>query len=153
MQVIAGNVFNDFSARVRDGAVGQYDRHANDQVAQATVAQPEGARVIGGHDAAHRRSLGPKRIQGNVLAMLRQGRLQRRPSAAGFDGASHVLPGMLADCIQAMRFQYHRRSNGIAPALFRAATPGNHCEVVCLCEAKDGHDLFASARSDHGRAA
>ncbi len=43
MQVISGNVFDYFPSGVGNGPVRQHNRHADNQVAQASVAQPEHA--------------------------------------------------------------------------------------------------------------
>ena len=98
-EVVAGDVFDDLAAGAGDGAVGEDEGHADDEVAEASVAMTECARVIGGEDTADGGAFGPEGIEGNELAVLREGLLELLPGAAGLDGAGEVLPAMFEDSV------------------------------------------------------
>ena len=52
MEIVAGDIFNNLAAGFCDGAVGEHDGHADDEVAQGAILQAQRAAVVGGDDAA-----------------------------------------------------------------------------------------------------
>jgi hypothetical protein len=105
MKIIPSDIFYDFSAGASDRAIGQYDGHADDEVAETAVSQAETAGIVCGSNTAYCRAIRPERIESDELTMLLQRRLHRRPQAASFGGTCHVLPYVLSDGIEAMRVQ------------------------------------------------
>ena len=75
-EVVAGDVFDDLAAGAGDGAVGEDEGHADDEVAEAAVAVAEGAGVVGGEDAADGGAFGPEGVEGYELAVLCEGLLE-----------------------------------------------------------------------------
>src|ERR1700726_2096777 len=69
VEVIAGNVLDDFAAAASYGAIRQHDRHANDEVAKASVSEAEASGVVGSSDTADRCAIWPERVEGDELAM------------------------------------------------------------------------------------
>ena len=100
-EVVAGDVFDDLAAGAGDGAVGEDEGHADDEVAEAAVVVAEGAGVVGGEDAADGGAVGPEGVEGYELAVLCEGLLELLPGAAGLDGAGEVLPGVFEDSVEA----------------------------------------------------
>ncbi len=100
-EVVAGDVFDDFAAGAGDGAVGEDEGHADDEVAEAAVAVAEGSGVVGGEDSAYGGAVGPEGVEGYELAVLCEGLLEVLPGAAGLDGAGQVLPGVFEDLVEA----------------------------------------------------
>src|SRR5258705_10891820 len=92
VEVISGNVLDDFAARASDGAICEDDRHADDEIAKASISEAEASGVVGCSDAADSCAIGPEGVEGDELAVLRQRLLQGRPYATRLNDACHVLP-------------------------------------------------------------
>ena len=57
-EVVAGDVLDDLAARVRDGPVGEDDRHAEDEIARRAEAVSQRAGDIAGEQRPDRRVAG-----------------------------------------------------------------------------------------------
>ena len=100
-QVIAGDVFHHLAAALGERAIRQSQGDPDDQVAQRAETDPERAAVIRGQNPSYGCFLGPKRIERQSLAVLRQSLLQLPQRATGFDGGRHVAPRMFHDASSA----------------------------------------------------
>jgi len=100
-EVVAGDVFDDFSAGAGDGSVGEDEGHADDKIAEATVTMAERTGVVGGEDAADGGAFGPEGVKSYELAVFCEGLLKFLPGASGLDRAGEVLPGVFDDAVEA----------------------------------------------------
>ncbi len=130
-EVVAGDVFDDLAARAGDGAVGEDEGHADDEISEAAVAVAERAGVVGGEDAADGCAFGPEGIERYELAVLWRVCLKMLPGATGLDSAGEVLPGVFDDSVEAGEFEVDVGFGGIAPGLFGAASDWGDGEVRC----------------------
>ena len=143
VEVVAGDVLDDFAAGAGDGAVGEDDGHADDEVAEAAVLQAEGAGVVGGDDAADGGAVGPEGIERDELVVLGEDALHRGPGAAGGDGAGEVLPGVLADAGEAAWCRGGcLRWTGLPQCVWCRRRVGVTASVVLVGVAEDCGDLF-----------
>ena len=101
VEIVSGNVLDDFAAGASDGAVCEHDRHADDEIAKASVFQAEAAGVVGSSNAADGCAIGPERVEGDELTVLRQrAAAWKTTMQPALNGAGHVLP-----CVFARRCQ------------------------------------------------
>ncbi len=131
-EVVAGDVFDDLAAGAGDGAVGEDEGHADDEVAEAAVAVAERAGVVGGEDAADGGAVGPEGIEGHELAVPGEGVLELLPGAAGLHRAGEVLPGMLENAVEAGEVKAEICGDGIGPGLLGVAACGGDGEPFSL---------------------
>src|SRR6266481_4971107 len=117
VEVIARDVLDYFAAGASDGAVREHDRHANDEIAKASIPEAKASRVVSCCNTANGCAIWPERVEGDELAMLRQRRLHGRPHATGLNDAGHVLPCMFAHGVETMRMENQRRTNRATPVL------------------------------------
>ena len=138
--------------RLGNGSIGEHNSHSDNEVAQTAELQPKRAAVVGGDDAAHGGAVRPKRIERDHLPVASQFRLHRGPRAAGFNGAGHVLPGMLAESVHAtFMLKLDVRRNWIAPAQLGAAAGGRHRESVGCGKAQHLRNLPRVSGSGNNR--
>ena len=145
-QVVARDVLHHLAAALGNRAIGQHHRHADDQVAQAAIPQPQRAAIIRRENSAHRRLLRPQRIERDVLAMLRRARAASSPRCAGLDRHRQVRPAMLEHALQPRCSQHQVREHRIAPAALRpcaAISIANSCPTT---GAHHGRYLLSSRR-------
>ena len=147
-EVVASDVFDDLAAGAGDGAVGEDEGHADDEVAEAAVAVAEGAGVVGGEDSAYGGAVGPEGVEGYELAVLFEGFLKVLPGAAGLDGAGKVLPGVFDDMVEAGQVEVDVCFGGVAPGLFCASADWGDGEVVFVGVAEDLGDLLGVGWGD-----
>jgi len=148
VEIIAGDVLDDLATRARDGAIREHDRHANDEVAKASVSEAKASRVVGSSDAADRCAIWPEGVEGDKLTVLRKRLLHGRPYATGLNDAGHVLPCVFAHGVETVRVEDQRGMNRVAPALFGAASQGSDGDAVPVGIPKHCRDLFRARRSD-----
>src|SRR5260370_18025351 len=118
VEVISGNILDDFAARASDGAVREHNRHANDEIAKASVFEAEASGVVGSSDTADRCAIRPERVESDELTVLRQRPLHGRPYTTGLNSTCHVLPCVFAHAAETVRMEDQRRIDWAAPALF-----------------------------------
>jgi hypothetical protein len=80
--------------------------------------------------------------KGDELTVLRQRRLHGRPYATGLNDAGHVLPGVLAHGVEAVRVEDQRGMNRVAPVLFRPTSIGSDGDAIPVGVAKHRRDVF-----------
>ena len=68
-EVVTGYVLDDLSTASCDGAVGQHEGHADDEIAQAAVPQAQSAGVVSADDSADGGMFWPKWIECDLLAV------------------------------------------------------------------------------------
>ena len=120
-QIVARNVLDDFAAAAGQRAVGQGQRHADDQVAQRAEAKAQRAAVVRGKHAANGGAARPQsdRARGAVRVCARVScRCCIVQPASTRD--REIGPGMLDDCVEA------RGGQNDVGALRRIA-PGQFC--------------------------
>jgi len=121
-EIVAGDIFYDFAATAGERAIGKSESDADDEVAKSAEAEAKRAAVVGGEDAADGGVFGEERIDGEALAVLREGGLQGVDGAAGFDGDGEIGPSVLNDFIQARGGENYFGAGGrIAPGEFGGA--------------------------------
>src|SRR5215472_235945 len=137
-EVVACDVLHDFATTASERAIGESYGHADDKVAQGTKAQAKCTAVIGREDAADSCLFGPKRIEGETLAVLGESFLESLNRAASFDGDGEVRPGVLEDAVDACGGENEVGSRGwIAPVQFCAAAARNDDESSFVGKAQD----------------
>ena len=100
-QVIAGDVLHHLAAAGGDGAIRQNDGDADDEVANAAVAQAQRPAVIGRDHAADGCALRPQRVQRKPLPVRGERALQLRDGDSGPDGDRHIAGRVLQDAVEA----------------------------------------------------
>ena len=123
-EIVAGDVLDDLAAAARDGAVGEDDGHAEDEIAERAVAAAKNSAVVRGDDAADRGAIGEDGIERDTLVVARELALHGGPRCAGGDGGGHVLPNVLADAGEARGRELEARSDARAPGELGAAAGG-----------------------------
>ncbi len=130
-EVVAGDVFDDFAAAARERAIGKRDGDADDEVAERAETETERAAIVGGENAADGGLFRPERIDGEALAVPREGFLQSLDGAASFDGDGKVGPSVLEDVIQA-------RSGKDEIGTGRRIAPGEFCAAAARDDGEAG---------------
>src|SRR6202012_4413463 len=69
-EIVASDVFDDLAAGARDGAVGEDDGHAENEIAERAIATAENAAVIRGDDAAYSGAIGEDGIECYALVVV-----------------------------------------------------------------------------------
>ncbi len=142
-EIIAGDVLDDFAAAACEGAVGESERDADDKVAERTEAEAEGAAVVGRERATNGGPFGPQTVEGEALAVLREGLLQGLQGAASFHGDGEIGPGVLDDAVEA---RGRKDDVGtfwrIAPFKFSAAAARDDGEAGFVGEGESGGELL-----------
>ena len=100
-EIVTGDVLDDLAAAARDGAVGEDDGHADDEIAKRAIAAAESSAVVGGDDAADGGAIREDGIECDALIVAREFALHGGPWRAGGDGGGHVLPDVFADAGEA----------------------------------------------------
>ncbi len=136
VDVVAGDILDHLAAALGDGAVGEHNRHADDEIAQAAIFQPQGAAVVAATMPPTVARSGHSGSSATICPCCRSCVLHRRPRAAGLHGAGHVLPGMLAQFANAHHAQLDVRRDRIPPAKFGSAAAGHHRQPVGIRESQ-----------------
>ena len=148
VQVVAGDVLHYFAARFGDGAVREHDGHADDEVAQAAVAQTECAGVVGGEDAADGGGSGQSGSSATCWRCLARVLWSCCQVVSGLDGAREILPGVRDDSVETSQFKVDICFGRIAPGLFCAASDRGDSEMVFVGIAENFRDLLRVGRED-----
>ena len=139
-QIVAGDVLDDFAAALGQRAVGQRQRHADDQVAQRAEAKTQRAAVVGGKNAADGGAARPQRVEGKALSDVARVSRELLHGAASFDGDGEIGPGMFDD-----RVETRGRENDVG-ALRRIA-PSELCSAAARNHGQSRHRSRVSALS------
>ncbi len=99
-QVISGDVLHDLAAALRESAVGQSQRDADNQIAQTSEANAQRPTIIGRENPSDRRLLRPQWVKRQSLTMLGQRSLKFLERTSSFDRRRHVAPCMFHDTVQ-----------------------------------------------------
>ena len=137
VEVVAGHIFDDFAAGFGDGAVGEDDGHADDEVAEGAVAGAEGAAVVGGDDAADGGGFRRDGVEGDGLAVDGERALEVRPGGAGSDGGGEVQPDMLADAVEGGGGESEVRGGGLGPGGLGPGAEDADAEAVLIGEREE----------------
>ncbi len=142
-QVVARDVLDHLAAGSGDGAVGEHDRDADEQVAGGAVAERARPGQRGGQGAADRRVLAERHVQGQLLPLAGEGRVQGRHRHPGLGAHDQVAGGVLQHLVHAAQVEQDVAALGRrSPVQLRAAAGGHHREVALGAGAHDGGDLL-----------
>lgn len=148
-EVVAGDVFHDFTPAAGERAVRKSHGGADDEIAQGPEAETENAAIVGGEDASDRSAFGPQRINGEALPMLRESGLQSGNGATSLDADSEIGPGVFNDLIEARRGKDEVSALGrIAPTELGAPAAWNDGEASVIGETKGCGQLLLVGRFD-----